>query len=258
MTKPQGLKTLGDYRRATQDPLFDLSLYPERKNASPYEALKIALACGRHLISISRANLPEENWWSGTYLPGTEYEFRNPGLFYCIELMEFVNTYKEFQSFEKLFLAWPKRADPNTRVFTSAGLSFLEAAFGFVCELGSDIILALQNAYKKYRKEGNVIYGDPLKFLSKTPAVDDLEINPMPDIIIKTWFGDIIKGMQKWIQENDISRFKVEAEFNSLNKQLDYEWNTWKETSASVKALSHKGCPSCLSIIRLKSSSVVK
>ncbi len=229
MDKPQGLKTLGDYRRAAHDPRCALSLYPEGKNGSPYETLKIALMCGRHLISISRANLPEKNWWFCTYLPGTEYEMSNPELFYCVELMEFANTYIEFQSFEKLFPGWPKRADANIRVFTSAGLSYLEAAFSFVRELGGDIILGLQNAYKKYRKEGNIIYWDPIKFLTETPTVDDLEIRPVPDTIIRTWFGDIVNGTQKWIQESNISRFNVEAEFNSIEKQLEYERNTWKK-----------------------------
>jgi len=228
MKKPHGLRTLGDYRRAAHDPRFAFSLYPEGKNGSPYEALKIALSCVRNHIGISRANLSEENWWRSTCFLGTEYEMSNPQLFDCVKLMEFANTYKGFQSFERLFIGWPKRPDVNARMLDHAGLSYLEAAFGFVRESGGDIILRLQNAYKKYRKEGNIIYRDPIKFLSETPTVDDLEIRPVPDIIIRTWFADIVKGTQKWIQENNISRFNVDAEFNSIKKQLAYEMGLWE------------------------------
>ena len=87
----------------------------------------------------------------------------------------------------------------------------------------------MQNAYLQYKKESNVSYFDQCKFLSKTPRVDDLKIDPEPDIIIKTWFDDIISGMHRAFPTSEYSRHKVEAEFNSIEKQLEYEWNLWKE-----------------------------
>ncbi len=241
MKKKQGLKTLGDYRRVAKDSLFDIFLPPESKSTSDYDAIKTALWHSRNIINCSRSNFSEGDWWSSIYYPDTKYEvinsklypdtkyeILNPTLFECIKLMEFVKKYHE-QSIDELYPDWRERADARIIFFTSAGLSSLEAAFDFVRRLGSYIINVLQEAYCKYKKECNIKYQSPVIFLSKTPAVDDLEINPVPDIIIKTWFDDIVTGMRSGFPKSDYSRDKVQAEFNSMERQLEYEWNTWNK-----------------------------
>jgi len=238
MEKAQGLRTLGDYRRAARDSLYSVYYPPESNSTSPYDAIKTALYCVRVLISSARAHTAERDYWMGIIAPGSEYEMRNLQLFYCIKLMEFAKTYHEVKSVDELFPDWRKSPDAKITVFTSAGLSYLEAAFDFVRELGSHIVSALQNRYLGYEKESNISYWDPLTFLSKTPRVDELEINPEPDIVIKTWFDDIMKGMQSDFPKSEFSRQRLETEFNCIEKQLEHEWNTWEKTSASVKALS--------------------
>lgn len=148
--------------------------------------------------------------------------------------MEFTVTYQKVRSFEELFPNWHKRPDRNINFFTSDGLSYLEAAFDFVCDLGKGIILALQSACKKHRKVKGM-YLSPFKFLNKTPTVDDLKINPVPDIIIKAWFNNIVKEMQSWIQENGLSKLNVEKEFNRMGRQLEYEWKETKDKPTKPK-----------------------
>ncbi len=46
----QGLKTLGDYRRAARDSLFDIYLPPKSKSTSAYDAIKTALYHNRNII----------------------------------------------------------------------------------------------------------------------------------------------------------------------------------------------------------------
>jgi len=225
MKKMQRLKTLGDYRRAAKDSLFSPDLSPEIKSTSPYDAIIIALFHSRRLIDFSRANTPEALRWADIYFDQTPSVMINLELFYAVKLMEFAVTYGQVQSIDELLPNWPERPDANIRVFTSPGLSFLEAAFGFVLGVGSSIILILEDAYGEYRKEGNGFDWDPFNFLRKHPKVDDLEINPEPDIIIKTWFDNIVKQMQSGFPESDYSSATVEAEFNSMHMQLEYERN---------------------------------
>jgi DNA-binding MarR family transcriptional regulator len=228
MKKAQGLKTLGDYRRAAKESLFGLSLPPQKTSTSPYVAIKTAMVYIRGLISYSRYSNLLTDPWDLICFPNTEYEMKNKELFYSIKLMEFAIKYQGVQSIYELYPNWPKRTDANISVFACAGISYLEAAFDFVREWGRDIIGNLQNPYMKYRKESNIVRG-AYDFLNNTPRVDDLEINPIPDTIIKTWFDDIVKGTQRWIEVNDLSKLKVDKEFNSLNKQLEHEWNRWKK-----------------------------
>ena len=65
-------------------------------------------------------------------------------------------------------------------------------------------------------------------FLNKTPTVDNLEINPVPDIIIKTWYDSILVGVRNYFPENEFSKQKLEAEFNRTLRQLEYERDVWK------------------------------
>jgi len=235
MTNKNELITLGDYRKTARELLYFSWSYQKKESNSDYDIIRFALLHIKSLIYSSRSSaLLNGIWRTFNYLKtkDAEYQIRNPLLFEIIKLMEFYVAYKG-KSIEEILPGLPQRPDVNAMVFTTSGISYFEAAFCFVRELGGDITRALQNSYKKYTKEGNVIYRDPFKFLRKTTQIDDLEINPEPDIIIKTWFDDIVKGTQKWIQDNNISRFKVEAEFNSLNKQLEYEWNCWKSKDQS-------------------------
>jgi hypothetical protein len=225
MAKTQELQTLGDYRKAARESLFGLDLSPEIESTSPYDAITTALIHSKHLIDFSRTNTSETERWARVYFSRTQPVIINIELFYSIKLMEFAITYEQVQSIDELLPNWPKRPDANIRVFTSPGLSFLEAAFGFVLSLGSSIILILEDAYGEYRKQGNSFDWDPFKFLRENPKVDDLEINPKPDIIIKTWFDNIVKGMQSIFTESDFSEVTMEAEFNSIHRQLEYERN---------------------------------
>lgn len=141
-------------------------------------------------------------------------------------MMEFAVTYAEVRSIYELFPGW--RNDANANMFDSAGLSYFEAAFDFVRKDGFAIVTHLQNAYRKHRKKGPGLFS-VITFLNKTPALDDLQINPEPDIIIKEWFATIGERIQKWIQENALSPLNVEKEFNKINRQLEYEWKAPKE-----------------------------
>ena len=127
--KRQGLKTLGDYRRAAKESLYEIGLRvhlrqvadlrkagkdslneidlpvhlpQDKKSTSPYDAIKTALFHSRHLIYLSRAEFPRECDF-GICFPGTKYEMRNLPLFHCIKLMEFAVTYKDVQSAGELF-----------------------------------------------------------------------------------------------------------------------------------------------------------
>ncbi len=231
MEKEQGLKTLGDYRKAARDTLFDRGLIPKSESKSFYDAIKIALLNCRELITYSRSDLSIAGLWDAIILPHTKYEMRNPPLFDSIKLMEFVITYRHVKFIDDVYKNWPVRPDVNAMVFTSAGMSFLEAAFRFVFEMGCDIIGILQNAYREHIREGNIIYASPFKFLDKTPSVDDLKINPLPDIIIRTWFDEIMEGVKKEFPENEFSHHKLTAEFNLVKRQLEYEWSIWNKNT---------------------------
>lgn len=215
MKKIQELKTLGDYRKAARDSLLN-------ENTSPYDAVKTALILSRWLIDVSRANISEGDSWSLTLFPGRKYKGKNLQLFHCIELMEFAITYKS-QSFGELFPKWPQYPGANIRVFTSAGLSYLEAAFDFVRDLGCRIISPLQGSYKKYRKERNIYHLNSFNFLRKNPAVDNLEINPVTDEVVIMWFNKIVKVIQGRIPESEFSKLKVETEIKSTLKHIEDE-----------------------------------
>jgi len=236
MENAQGLKTLGDYRRAARDSLFSIYLPPESKSTSAYDAIKTALYHYRNIIHFSRSSFSERDWWGGICSPGTKYEMINPTLFDCIKLMEFEKKYHEVQSiYDELYPDWPKRADAKISFFSFSGLSYLDAGFKSVRELGSDVIAILQNAYLDYHREIKICHIPSIIFLNNTPKVDDLEINPEPDIIIKTWFDNMLKGMKSGCPKSEYPRHRVKTEFNTIETQLEHEWNTWKKTSASGK-----------------------
>jgi len=249
MEKVPGLKTLGDYRRAARESLFSIYLPPTSKSTSAYDAIKTALYRTRGLIFYLRHNPSERDRWYSTEYPTPKKkeqwiypEFINSELFDYITLMEFAIKYHEVKSIYKLYPDWPKFRKLEL-VFTSTGDSILKASFVFVLELGIDIILLFQEAYLKYKQGGKrpyLRYPEPLLFLSKTPSIDDLEINPEPDSepdrIIKTWFDDIVKGMQGDFPKSEYSRHRLKAEFNRIETQLEHEWNCWKETSAGGKS----------------------
>ncbi len=143
MANEQGLKTLGDYRRTAKDSLFNLGVRPNNKNTSFYDAIKTALVNCRGLIIQSRIDPSIPGTWEGIIYPNSKYEMRNLPLFDSIKLMEFAITYKA-QSIEQLFPNWPKRPDVKASVFTSAGISYLDASFHFVHELGSSNRLTMR------------------------------------------------------------------------------------------------------------------
>ena len=228
--KAQGLQTLGDYRQAAKDPHFDLSLFPEGKNTSPYHAIKIALACSKCLIDYSRENISDKDrGWFNIHFPGTKYHTKNPELLYCIELMEFAIRYRKGQSIDELYPDpnWPKHADPNISFFTFSGYSYLEVGFHLVHKMGSDIMFFLTDTYLDGTKESSISPPTSI-FLNKSHILDDLKINPEPDIIIKTWLANSLKWMQSDYPESEYSRHRVKTEFNSIEKQLEHEWNRWK------------------------------
>ena len=66
------------------------------------------------------------------------------------------------------------------------------------------------------------------EILNGTPAVNDLQIKPEPNIIIKTWLSKIIKS----IQEKGVSPLIIEEKFNSLNRQLESEKDGQGETES--------------------------
>lgn len=236
--KTSGLKTLGDYRRTAKNSLFNPGLKPNNKDASFCDAIKTALSNCRGLIIQSRIDPSIPGTWEGIIYPNSKYEMRNLPLFDSIKLMEFAITYKT-QSIEQLFPNWPKRPDVKASVFTSAGISYLDAAFKFVHEMGHDIIYILQNAYNEHGKAGYVTHLNPFIFLNKTPTVDNLEINPVPDVIIKTWYDEIIKGVRGWFPENQYPKQRLEAEFNQTHTQLEYEWDVWKNGNAGEIKIGH-------------------
>lgn len=227
MTNAKQLITLGEHRKIANDLLYFHSDYKESKNVSNYDALKYALSNIKFLISSFRSEIVIEGIWRTYNLLKTKeanYKIRNLLLFDIIKLMEFSIAYKG-KTTEEIFPGMLKRPDAKAVVFTNAGISYLEAAFNFTNELGKGIILNLQSAYKKYKKESRIVYSDPFKFLINTPTIDDLVVNPEPDVIIKTWFEKTITSFQKEFPEQEYSQHKVAAEFNSVAKQIEYEWN---------------------------------
>ena len=105
-------------------------------------------------------------------------------------------------------------------------------------ELGSDIATILGDTYKKFReKEVNPILKS-FDFLRYTPEVDKLIINPEPDIIIKTWFDNILEGIQVGIPENSFSEQEVMDVFTLTQKQLEYEWNEWNKIKSKGKGIT--------------------
>lgn len=227
MKKTQGLRTLRDYRRTAKDSLFSIQIHPESKSTYPYDAIKTALIYSRNLICSSRINPPDPGTWSGTTHTGTKYEMIKPQLFKYIKLMEFTKRYHKVKSIDELFPNLRKRPDVEIIVFGSSGFTYLEAAFDFLLKFGRDIILSsLQDAYNKYRKENN-IHGR-FDLLGSTPEViDKLKINPVTNIIIKTWFDSTVNKV-KWRFE-DFSDIKVEEIFNSTFMQIEHEWKQWKK-----------------------------
>ncbi|MFC1635161.1 hypothetical protein ACFL5Z_09985 [Planctomycetota bacterium] len=224
------LKTLEDYRLLARDPLFDRSLFSKRKNAPPYYCVENALNCSRLLIQISRSDIAaQKNSWK-LFGYWTQYQIRNSALFDCIKLMEFALAHKG-QRIHELFPNWPAYRGSNIKVFTSPGNSYLEAAFGFVCELGSIIIGRLRETYQKHTKRSKN-YFNPFTFINNTPAVDDLRINPEPDIIIKEWFDRILKGVRGKYPEN---RFPdLQEEYKAIGFHLKDELNLWEKEKKGI------------------------
>ena len=121
----QGLNTLGDYRRAAKDSLFDYYWPPKSKNTSPYDAIKTAFIHSISLTTLSRCKT--EYTHSGiTFVSNSKDSMHNQDLFHCIKLMEFAIKYKGVQSIDELFSDWPKRSNEQITVFTYAGMSYLE------------------------------------------------------------------------------------------------------------------------------------
>ncbi len=227
MKNAKELITLGEHRKIASDLIYFHWDYKETKHVSDYDALRFALSNIEYLIFSFRSTLVIDGIWRTYNLLKTKeanYKVRNLLLFNLIKLIEFSIAYKG-KTIEEIFPGMLKRPDVKAVVFTNAGISYLEAAFNFANELGKGIILNLQSAYKKYKKESRIVYFDPFKFLIKTPIIDDLVVNPEPDIIIKTWFEKTITSFQKEFPEQEYSQHKVEAEFNSVAKQIEYEWN---------------------------------
>lgn len=205
LKKAQGLKTLGDYRRAAKDPNFEDSLFPKGKNVSIKDAIKIALEHDRRIIECASANIPEKNWWS------VDDNGVNVKVFSCVVLMEFYIIYKDEHSTDDFFPGWPKPCEKEI--------------FNFLCQDGGAIINVLRQSYKKYSKDRTPTFRE---ILNGTPAVNDLQIKPEPNIIIKTWLSKIIKS----IQEKGVSPLIIEEKFNSLNRQLESEKDGQGETES--------------------------
>lgn len=232
MKRAKRLETLGDYRRVARESLFDhrLPVYKplEENEKSPYHAVRAGLIHSRDLIFCSRNKTLCEQIWDNIAFLGTEYEMKNLYLFECVRLMEFSIKYNDVQSVDGSVQNWPEQPPgANIRVFTSAGVSYLEAASNFLSELGHYIVRILQNVHLRYTKGSGTIRG-PVDFLRKTDTVDTLHVYPIADITIITWFDGILAWMQEKVPQNEYSQFAVEAEFNSAFRQLDSEWNTWK------------------------------
>lgn len=226
MVESPRLKTLGDYRRATQDPFF------KRHKPEPYETIREAIELSKWIIDDALCTeKPEGQAWNVLWYPKSEHEMNNLCLFYCIKLMEIAIEYRKVKTIYQLLKNWPKPPDvtANTMAFTSAGISQLDASFCFVCELGRDIIGILKNAYNKHKKEVNIDYIDPFMFLDNTPAVNNLTIYPDPDIIIKTWYTGIDEGVRREFSQYPSQRRR--GEFNKIHRQLEYELDIQKSGS---------------------------
>jgi hypothetical protein len=238
MAKTKGLRTLGDYRRAAKDAQFSLSLFQEGNKASHYHAIRVALKSADTLITFAHEETTpsprygNDSPWDFTF-GGPRYSMKNFELFCAIRLMEFVNNYRDINSINDLYTNWPQRPDANISMFTYAGISYLEAVYDFVRFLGTNVARELQNAYLKRKKlKGKA--DEVFSVLKNTHQTDNLQICPEPDEIIRVWFDEIVKVTQRWIQVNDLSKPKLEKEFNSTFRQLEHEWNCWNKSQAKA------------------------
>ncbi|MHC4556057.1 MAG: hypothetical protein ACYTFW_12215 [Planctomycetota bacterium] len=231
MTNTQKLITLGDHRKIAQDLLCFRWDYREKEEISDYNVIRFALSHIKSLIYSSRSSPLLDGMWR-TFNPlrtkDVKYQIRNPLLFEIIKLMEFSVDYKG-KTIDEIFPELHKRPDAKAIVFTDAGISYFEAAFKFVNDISKNIISYLQNSYMKHNKDIHKRYVNPFVFLRKTPTIDDLIINPEPDVIIKEWFELTLTGFKKLFPEQEYSQHKIEAEFNSTQKQLEYEYELWKK-----------------------------
>ena len=234
-TVTQRLQTLSDYRRVAKQTLFTSSfpiygvVVPE--STSIYDAVREALRNLQNLIWEAQVNKPEIEQWGATWFPGTECELNNMPLFNCVKLMELAIFYSEQKKKDEAFKGWLKRPDKDIRVFTSVGLSYLEAAFDYVEERGQEIICCLKNSYRKHNDAGRIDYLDPFMFLNKTPEVDTLVFMPNPDITVKAWYNRILDCLRRHFSASEYTSPRLEVEFKAIYQQLEYE----KTALGSVK-----------------------
>ena len=234
MAKEQGLKTLGDYRRIAKQTLFTplLPIYGKTipQSTSIYDAVSVALRNIYVLIAESQMNKPEVEQWGTLWFPGTKYEMNNEPLFRCVKLMELAIYCKNQKTRDKAFQGWLERPDKDIGVFTSVGFSYLEAALDYVEERGRDVIYSLQNAYILHlnRKGVSGVFTEPMKFLSKTPEIDKLQIWHEPDPIIKVWYNRILAALRKGFPSSEYTSSILEKEFKTIYLQLEYEFDVWK------------------------------
>jgi len=90
----------------------------------------------------------------------------------------------------------------------------------------------LTDTYLDGTKESS-ISPPPSIFLNKSHKLDDLKINPEPDIIIKTWLAKSLKWMQRRFPESLFPDIILEEKFNPIFKQIEHEWNHWKSDDQS-------------------------
>lgn len=233
MAKEQGLKTLGDYRRIAKQTLFTplLPIYGKTipQSTSIYDAVSEALRNIYVLIAESRMNKSEVEQWGVLCLPGTKYEMSNEPLFRCVKLMELALYYNiHSKAKDKVFQSWPKRPDKDITVFTSVGLSYLEAAFDYVEERGREIIYALKDVYRRHNDAGRIDYINPFAFLNKTPEVDKLVFMPNPNDTAKAWYNQILDCLRTHFPAREYTSSILEKEFKTIYKQLEYEFDVWK------------------------------
>lgn len=90
----QGLKTLGDYRRAAKELLYGILqttlappekeglaplpvTKPKKESGSPYDAITTALEHSRELIHYSRNRISDRDEWGAISFLKTKYEMTN-------------------------------------------------------------------------------------------------------------------------------------------------------------------------------------
>ena len=222
--KSKGLITLGDYRRVARQSLFSHG-FSKSKSTSMYDAVCVALSNIPTLLVEAYMNKSEIEQWGVIWRSGTEYEMNNEPLFRCVKLMELAVLYSDQNKRDKVFQNWPKRPDKDIKVFTSVGLSYLEATFDFVEERGRDIIHSLQNAYILHlnSKGKRGVFTGPIEFLSNTPEIDKLRILQEPDPIIKAWYNRILATLRTGFPSSEYTPSRREVEFKDIYKQLEYE-----------------------------------